>query len=178
MANIDSNPVTHHPVWNVYDEYRTTRLNVYYRERQINRLQKTNLIVEIIIAISVSSGVGGLWLWQTNGGDIIWKSIVTLAAFLSVIKPFLKFTEQIKQKSEILTRWRLLDTDFKLLKIEIEEQKSYGIDLQNRFHSLINIKKSIIESEPAEIIDRKLRKTCEDQVNEELPISYFFTPEV
>ena len=85
---------TKHPVWDVYDEYKTARLNVRYYEKKVSRLRHRNLLIEIVLALSVSSGVAGLWLWETAVGGIIWKVLTTLAAFLAVIKPLVKLSDQ------------------------------------------------------------------------------------
>jgi hypothetical protein len=177
MADAGTNSRKHSPVWNVYDEYRTARLNVRYREWQLDALQKKNFIIELIIAISVSSGAAGLWFWQTNIGDIVWKSFVSVAALISIIKPLVKYPDQIKQKSELLSKWRLIDSQLKLLIIEIKDCKTYSRDLQDRFHALIKAEETIEENAPAEAVDDKLINKCFDRVNQELPLKGFYVPE-
>jgi hypothetical protein len=49
----DINKKENHPVWDVYDEARTARLNVRYYERQLASLRRKNISLEVIIALSV-----------------------------------------------------------------------------------------------------------------------------
>ena len=79
------NTENEHPVWDVYNEYRTARFSVRYYEKQLANLRRKNFFIEFILAASVSSGVVGLWLWETAVGGIIWKILVTLAAILAII---------------------------------------------------------------------------------------------
>ena len=166
-----------HPVWDVYDELRTARLNVRYYERQLSRLRCKNISIELILALSVSLGVAGLWLWQTAVGGIIWKALVTLAAFLAVLKPLIKLSDQIQQKSEVLTSWRLLDDGLRQLTILVSQYGKYDDEMRHRFLTLMQTKTTIIQRELPENIDEKLRRRCFQQVNQELPSDNFFVPE-
>jgi hypothetical protein len=91
-----------HPIWDVYDQYRTARLNVRYYEYKLEGLRRNNFRIELVLAISISSGVAGLWFWETLVGGIIWKIIVTLAAFTAVVKPLIKLSDRIQEQSVIL----------------------------------------------------------------------------
>jgi len=165
-----------HPVWNLYDELRTARLNVRYYETKLSSVRRNNIIIEFVLALSVSSGIAGLWLWQNAVGGFIWKGLVTLAAFLAVLKPLIKLSDEIQHKSEILTSWRLLDDGLRNLMLQIKERSNYDEELLNRFHAMMETKTTIIQREPLERIDEKLRIKCFRQVCEELPVDDFFIP--
>jgi uncharacterized protein YebE (UPF0316 family) len=171
------NTIAEHPVWAVYDEYRTVRLNMYYYEHQLSSLERNNTILEGVIALSTSSVVVGLWIWGTNIGGIIWKIIATVAAFLSVFKPLVKLPDRIKQRSEILPNWRLLNDEYNKLTISIKERRKYDNEMIDRFHKLLETKTTIVKGEPAEGIDERLRRRCIEKVNRELPPNNFFVPE-
>jgi len=166
-----------HPIWGLYDEYRTARFSVRYYERQLKSLRLRNIMIESIIALSVSSGIAGLWLWGTAVGGIVWKILVTIAAFLSVLKPLIKLSDQIQLKSEILTKWRLFEDALHQLIIEISQNKKYDEDIRNRFLTLMRSKSIIIRDEPSESVNLRLREECYEQVNLELPMDKFFVPE-
>lgn len=169
--------IAEHPIWDVYDEYRTARFNVRYYERQLSSLKRYNFSIELILALSVSSGVAGLWLWETAVGGIIWKILVSLAAFLAIIKPLIKLSDQVQHKSEVLTSWRLLDDGLRQLVILIRQSKKYDEEMRNRLIALMETKSNIIKREPLEGINEKIRSKCFDQVNQELPSDSFFIPE-
>lgn len=166
-----------HPVWDLYDEYRTTRLNTLYYEKELAALKHRNSCIEIFLALTASSGIAGLWFWETFTGGLIWKGILTITAILAVVKPIVNLAAQIQQKSELLEYWRSQGNDLNILVILTKQRKSYDNEIRNRFISIMEAKKSIIRKEPAEGINEKLRERCYNQVNKELPSGYFFIPE-
>ncbi len=168
---------SNHPVWNLYEELRTARFNVRYYELQLSSLRRKNFIIEFVIALSVSSGVAGLWLWQNLVGGFIWKALVTLAAFFAVLKPLIRLSDQIQQKSKVLTSWRLLDHGLQNLTLLVRERRNYDEEMLNRFHTLMDTKSTIIQDEPLECVDEKLRTKCYKKVLQELPVNSFFVPE-
>ncbi|MBF0555787.1 MAG: hypothetical protein HQK96_14765, partial [Nitrospirae bacterium] len=67
-----------HPVWDVYNEYRTARLNVRCNEMYLRRLTRTKKWMNMAIAISTSSTVGGFWVAETPWFTYFWKGFGTL----------------------------------------------------------------------------------------------------
>jgi hypothetical protein len=165
-----------HPIWDVYDQYRTARLTVRYYEYRLKGLRRNNFIIELMLAISVSAGVAGLWFWGTVVGGIIWKIIITVAAFAAVVKPLLKLPDRIQEQSVILAAWRELDDELQKLSVLVRQCGKYNSELQNRFLSLMEKRSAIVKKETAEAIDEKLREKCFEQVNQELPSDKFFVP--
>src|SRR5690606_5566481 len=104
-----------HPVWNVYDEYRTARLNVKYYSCQLAVLQKRNFWVEVVLAASSSSAIAGLWLFQTLAGVVVWKMLGSVAAVLAIYQPLAKLTEHIRNLEERITAYRGLELDLERL---------------------------------------------------------------
>jgi len=109
-------------------------------------------------------------------GGIIWKALVTAAAFLAVVKPLAKLADQVQRKSEVLAGWRLLDYGLRKLTVQISQYMKYNDEMRNRFLSLMDTKAVIVQAEPLESIDERLRRRCFDQVNKELPSENFFVP--
>lgn len=165
-----------HPIWDVYDQYRTARLSVRYYEYKLKHLRRHNFRIELVLAISVSSGVAGLWFWETAVGGIVWKIIITVAAFTAVVKPLIKLSDRIQEQSVILAAWRELDDELQKLSILVRQCGKYNTELQNRFLSLMEKRSDIVKKERAEAIDEKLREKCVEQVNQELPSDKFFVP--
>jgi len=165
-----------HPVWDVYDEFRTAKLNVRYYESKLKKLSRWNSLTEWILAISASSSVAGLWLWENLIGGYAWKAVGTLAVVLAVGRPVLNITEKIKTTSEILGAYKELDHDFNKIKIRISTYEKYDGPLKEVFEELLEKKGNIILRYSDEYIDDKLRKKCTQQVNEELPVDSFYIP--
>jgi len=166
-----------HPVWSVYDEYRTARLNIRYLEKQLKSLQRKNFWIEFLLAISASSSVAGLWLWENAIGGYAWKIIGLIAAFLAILKPIVKLTEKIQHKSEVLSTYRGLEHELHKIKILITQYNKYDDSLKKQFLAALDLKGELIEKYTEENIDQKLRNECEKIVYTELPPNSFFIPE-
>ncbi|CAG0968038.1 hypothetical protein METP2_01221 [Methanosarcinales archaeon] len=165
-----------HPVWDVYDEFRTVKLNVRYYESKLKKLSRSNAFTEYILAISTSSSVAGLWLWENNFGGYLWKGLGALAIFLALGRPIFNLTDKIKNTSEILGAYLALDNDFNKLKIRISQDKKYDKPLQEEFKTLLETKGYIISKTTYDDRDDALIKKCTNQVNIELPAKNFFIP--
>jgi hypothetical protein len=163
-----------HPVWDVYNEYRTTRFNVYYYEKTLSKLQRWNFVIELVIALSVPS-IAGLWFWETTVGGFMWKTIAALAALLAIIKPLISLSDKIQRNDEVLTKWRVLHGEFQKLVITISQYRKYDDKMREQFLRLLETKATI--KEPPEAANEKLRMKCFEQVKEELPSDKFFVPE-
>jgi hypothetical protein len=65
-----------HPVWDVYDEYRTTLYQVKAHTHKIHRLRKLSRWMDIALAVfTPSSAVAGLFFWNTQTGKLDQKDI-------------------------------------------------------------------------------------------------------
>ena len=165
-----------HPVWDVYDEFRTARLNVLYYESKLKKLSKYNTLTEYMLAILTSSSVAGLWFWENIIGGIVWKVLGVLAILLSLGRPIFNLTDKIKKMSEILSAYKALDHDFNKLKITINQNKRYDKPMWKEFNILLEKKGNIISKSTDENFDDELRKKYTEQVMIELPVDSFYIP--
>lgn len=166
-----------HPVWNVYDLYRTARLNVKYYKARLICLERLNFVTELILSISApSSAITGLLFWDTQIGSEIWKILGIIAAFLAILRPLLKLTKKIKQFEEIITGYQALDHDLSVIKVSIEEKHNYDKSLQKDFKKALDRKKVLITKCPEQREYKKLINRCTLEVNQELPVDIFFIP--
>jgi hypothetical protein len=161
-------------VFDVYDEYKTARLNVYYYEKRHNSFRIWNFWIELFVAISVPS-VAGLWIWNTDVGNIIWKIIAVISAILAVVKPLIGLSNQMQENLETLTQWRLLHGEFQKLVISISQYGVYSEKMRDQFLKLLENKTNI--KEPPDNPNDTLKAKCQKVVNEELKVDRFFIPE-
>lgn len=166
-----------HPVWEVYDEYRTARLNAKYYLSRLGSLGKKNFWVEWTLAAAApTSAVAGLSLWQHEIGRQIWLGIAVLAACLAVYKPIGKLTEGMRQMEERVTKYRGLEFDLNHITREIAKQDAYNEALKAQFDAVLAKKKDLVLSYVDPDIDEGLRKRCQEQVARELPEEKFKIP--
>lgn len=167
-----------HPVWDVYDQLRTSRLNVKYYSCRVAALQRQNFWVEIILAATASgSAVAGLTLWNTPGGRPIWQMLLVGAAVLAVAKPLLQFTDRIQRLEELVGSYRLLEHELRKIEIAVRQRKQYDAELQERFASTLDKMNDIYSKKGEYKQYDKLRTRCEAEVAQELPSRRFFIPE-
>lgn len=166
-----------HPAWDVYDLYRTARLNVKYYSSRLDRLEKRNFWMELLLAISApSSVVAGLWFWDTEAGAFIWKTLGALSAFLAVAKPILRLTDKIRSMEEVLCGYRALEHDLYKITVLIKQENQYDTKLQKRFQDILERKGILITKGVESREDRQLKMKCQEEVLTELPTESFYIP--
>ncbi len=143
-----------HPVWDIYDEYRTARLNVKINEYQLAIFKRYNFGIEFILALTASSSVASFWFWQSATGQIAWKFLSIITAILAVLKPMLNLSGKIQKYSEILTDFKSLEHDFHKLTILINQQQKYDIEFKDQFYYLLDQKRFINQKTNEETIKK------------------------
>jgi hypothetical protein len=173
------NARSEHPVWQVYDQFRTARLNVRYYSARAVHLRRTIQAFDMFLAICApTSAIAGFYVWQSEIGAPIWQFLAGLAAVIAVIRPFLHLTERLESVEQALTGYRALDSDLEQLAVLIEQKGDYDKESHKRLQRALKRKEAIIgrltRTEPE---DKKLKKECTEIVNRELPPGSFFVPE-
>jgi hypothetical protein len=166
-----------HPVWDIYDEYRTARLNVKINEYHLANYKKWNFLVEFILALTASSTVASFWFWQDAIGQTVWKYLSVITAVLAVLKPMLDLSGKIQKYSEILSDFKSLEHDFHKLTILINQQQRYDNAFKEQFYYLLDQKGFINQKTNEETIRKSKKQEFERQVINELPSHCFYIPE-
>lgn len=167
-----------HPVWDVYDLYRTARLNVKYYSGRLSALQRVNFWVEFILAATAStSAIAAFTLWETKYGALAWRTLGALSAVLAIMKPLLKLTEKIRKLEEVITGYRVLEHDLKKLEVSIRQKRAYDKELYDRFVAALDRMDNLIIKYTESSEDKRLRERCQGEVLNELPSERFYIPE-
>ena len=166
-----------HPVWIVYNEYRTARLNVKYYSRELKKVRKESILLQSFLAVTApSSAIAGLWFWETELGNRIWQILGIGSAFAAVLLPFFSFPKRIEKVQKLLSGYKSLEYDYRLLVSKIELKRDFGIEERDIYNGLLDKGRSLFEiideSDPSKRIIRKLQ----EEVNRELPCDNFFVP--
>jgi len=85
----------------VYNEYRTSLLNVKYYGYKLCWAERVNLFCELAIGISAASSVSGWVIWGTGTGRYIWSIVAGAAALSAALKPILPLTKNISTYSKL-----------------------------------------------------------------------------
>jgi hypothetical protein len=175
IGNSGKNDVTN-PVWNVYDEYRTAKLNVKYYSYKLANATKWDFHVSLILAISSSSSISGLWLLEKWQNGILWKGLGAIAAFLAVYRTVAKSSESIRKLEQRVTAYRAIEFDLERLTRDISENKSYDEEMKRKFNSIMDRKQAFVLSYVDSEKNDDLNIKCACEVNRELPVENFFIP--
>jgi len=167
-----------HPVWSVYDRLRTARLNHKYYCRRLERYERLNFWIEVVLlATAPSSAIGALWFWDSAIGSPIWKALATVAAIIVMIKPLLHIPSRIKDYESIICGYRALEFDLQELRTLIEQRQAYDHKLQTELRKILKREKALVTKGPEPREHAATLKKCQDEVLSELPVSSFFVPE-
>lgn len=168
----------HHPVWIVYDLYKTARLNVKYHAARLGQVERYNLAVEVLIAVTApTSAITGLWLLETPAGQALWKYVAALAAVAAVLKPLLRLPQRIKNFEQTLSGYRALEYDVEQIVNRIKSEGAYSKACKAMLDEAQKKKKSLVVNPPENNQDKKLIERLYSEVNAELPMQSFFVPE-
>jgi hypothetical protein len=165
-----------HPVWTVYNEIRTARLNIKYLQRKIRSLRNVNLIYEITLAVATSSAVAGFSFWQDATGKAIWAAIGVVATLLAVVKPILQLSDVLRGKQELLASYMILDHDLNTIRGEIQFKGKYDDALKRQFLRALERKAELVKKDTGSGVNERLRHRCFEEVLRELPSESFYIP--
>jgi hypothetical protein len=165
------------PVWSIYDERRTARLNVKYYCARVARLERWDFWLEFLLkATATGSAIAGLAFWQTNYGRTLWQILSVIAAIVAVAKPLLQIPEKIRGYDATIAGYRTLEHDLIEIERAIQLSGSYSIDAQNLFRAAMERLRNLKATDPEKVEDKKLLQKYVEEVNTELPADRFFLP--
>jgi hypothetical protein len=165
-----------HPVWNLYNEMRTARLNVKCLLTEICSLRQWNRFVEISLAISSTSSIGGFWFFQNAVGGYVWKTVGSFAVILTVLKPIFKFNERIRKKQQDVVGYQTLEHDLRCIAIEVQHRQRYDEELRKELMKVLRRKAELIKKDDGESFDKTCQQKFEEEVDREMPADSFYIP--
>ena len=166
-----------HPVWNIYDQLKTARLNVLYYETKLQNVETTMTTSQIILAAAVpSSAIAGFQIWDFWLGEHAWAIFVSFSSFIAFIQPFLGLPKKAKKYSVLVDGYKTLFYDLQDIRHKIEEDKTYSTQHKKLFKTAKDRRKKLEVTETGIKIDKKLQKKYQVAVKEELPAKSFYLP--
>ena len=167
-----------HPVWDVYDEYRTALYNVKAHTTRIHRIRKVSKTIDIALAVlTPSSAIAGFFLLNTPAGKVVWNTLITVASLLAVSKPLLKLDEQKAQLVRSLSGYTQLSHDLEDLTMGIRRKRRFDDELYAVFERIRRKKGSLYKRTALFELSKKKQKELYDEVIRQQPTSRFFVPE-
>jgi len=165
-----------HPVWDVYNELRTARLNVKCLECKIKSLRRKALALEIVMAVSGTSSIGGFWFLQNQLGTTIWKGLGAVAVVIGAIKHLFPFGDRLVKKERLAAGYRMLEHELQCVRVCIKERGAYDAAARSEFQIALRNKRELIGQSDDEPCSKRLIKKCRISVENELPETDFYIP--
>lgn len=166
-----------HPVWNVYDQLKTARLNILYYEAKLQFAERLQLIMQITLAATVpSSTIAGFDFWDFGLGPYAWKILALFSSLVSFVQPFLGLAKKLKIFEELVTGYKTLYYDLQDIRQKIEEENNYTTNHKKLFHAANERRKRLEIKEIGIGINKRLLRKCQEAVKKELPAKNFFIP--
>lgn len=166
-----------HPVWEVYDELRTARMNVEYYMSRRDSMKRLNNVIEYFLAATASgSAIAAFSVWQTTEGEIVWGVLTVASAVLAVYKPIARLTQKIGRVDRVLPQYYELEHELKVLASDIRYEGTYSRDHRNRFKLVMERKKDLMRAHPLLSSRRRLKNRCRKAARAAYPSTSFFVP--
>lgn len=165
-------------IWDIYDNYRTARLNVKYYCIRLEKFERLNTFLEVFVAITApGSVVSGLWFLKTQSGLEIWKFISAAAGFAGFLKPFLKLGQKVKFYEQTLSGYRALEYDLYEIILKIRDEGAYSTASKKMLEAAMQKKKVLVTNPPENTHDKKLINRLYQEVIIEIPAESLYIPE-
>lgn len=167
-----------HPVWTLYDRLRSARLSVKYYGCRLHLLERQNFWLEFMVAVAApTSAVAGLWFMDYPVGKTVWQWMGVLAAVGAVAKPLLGWSKRIKEYDALLAGYRTLEYDLLEIKAAVEQKGRYDPTLQADLRKAIQRERALVSKIPEPRESMRVKRSCQAEVNNELPAASFFIPQ-
>lgn len=127
--------------WNAYDKLRTARSSAKYYGCQ---LEQAEIMLLPFKLSAPTSGISGLWLWNSCPGKITWQWFGVIGALTSIGNAAYATNKKIKLCDSVLEGYRTLEYDFMEIKSVIEQKGKYDKTLQNDFKRAHQREKSLV----------------------------------
>lgn len=165
-----------HPVLDVYDLYRTARLNIKYLEARLRRLVRANLVLGVLLGLSACSSFTALWFFQTECGKHLIEVLSATTAIIAVLKPLLNLESKIRKKEAMLAGYRVLHHDLEKIVILIRQNRAYDAPLRQQFIGAVDRRGDLVKADRDIGANKRLLQRLYDEVNRELPVEGFYLP--
>jgi hypothetical protein len=162
----------------LYDDYRSSLLNVKYYSARFVRYKRFNFWMEIFLAVTSSSAMATLTLWKTGMGEVVWMVLGALTTLVAVVKPILQLPKSSERYQGLHGSYRNLYFDLESVVQEVTIEHAL-----NQTHRGVwdSAKKRLRELAPQEDTEAELDRgqiaKYAAEVNREIPMDSLWIPQ-
>lgn len=159
----------------IYDAYRSALLNRKYYGCQLDFYRKLNRTVEIALAITTPSTIGGWAIWHGQTGQTIWAVIAAILALIVALKPVFDWPKEIDRYSRLHAEHTVQYYMFKQLVEDIAMEKRITPEMEKRFLDARDRHAQLSKDDDVKP-SRRLASRCEREVLQEIPSDRLWVP--
>jgi len=159
----------------VYNLYRTVRLNCKYYGHRLELYKKINLALECTLAITTSSTIGAWAMWKTGPGVYVWAIIAGVSAILAVMKPILHLPKEIERYSKLWAGYNSLNYDLQHIVSQISVVHTFTEEMEKLLLDAHKRTRELVPSDDPKPT-RKLALKYHHEVNKEIPPETLWMP--
>ena len=167
----------HERLFQIYNWYKTARLNVLYYEESLRNWTRAVKVHDMLIAFSGASSP--IAFWQHSSQPVyrqMWFYLTLFSAISAILKPILRWENQVRLFAELETHYCDLYMDLKYLCEDISAAKDLSAKSNSLFEHHRDTFKVLERKEPPQDDKKVLR--LQRKVNDEININKcWFPPE-
>ena len=162
----------------VYDQYRTSLLNVKYYGGNLKRVKRLNFWLELVLAAAAPGAVGSWALWRSSEWGIVFSGgLAVLAGILALAKPLLQLSAQIERYTRLYVSYGEIACELERLVEEIGIEQAMSPEMVYRYrHQAERMGRLSHLDDPKP--NRTVLTRIQKEVNEEIPADNFWIPQV
>jgi len=159
----------------IYDKYRTALLNVKYYGHKLIWARRINLYMELLIAVTASSGVSGWAIWGKEGWALVWSLMAGAAAILATVKPLLPLTKNVATYSKLFGGHKSNYHALEELVKRIETEQVWTKEMEAEFAYISKQDREMAGDDDPKPSKRLVAKFTEE-VNLQIPVDRLWCP--
>jgi hypothetical protein len=173
MAKVDAR---YRAVHNLYDTYHKVCVNRKYYSYRLETLKQWNTVIEVLIAIGVSSSsVSAAVLLAGDIGNAAWGILGGVVSILAIVKPFLQLPKQIERYSRLFVGNNAATFELKKLVDEVQERRALTPEIEVKYAAALERLRDVeVDEDP--IQNKRLITRFEAEVNADVPEKKLWSP--
>lgn len=146
-------------------QLQNLKLTELYYNLLLEKFQKRDRVIKIILLIATSTSIGGWIFWKDPYLKYVWAGIIAVSQLLSTLKPALKFDQYIKELHEKVAILRVINfeyeelwTNYRFEKVGDESAYKSSLEMRKRLSKNLEFNSNLILSDDKHLYDKAKAK--------------------
>jgi hypothetical protein len=166
-----------HPIWVLYDEIRTTCLNVKYYAYKLQELESRSRDLDVFVAVTApGSTLSAFFAFKTDIGTVIWSCVAVASSIAATLKPILKYSTRVKSLQQTVAGYQALAFDLKEISNKVRSDQCYTRTHITALEQAMKKSRSLLTAPPDVESDGPLLDKLLEEVTAQFPVENFYIP--